>query len=94
MLRWIAFIRMINPELRHIVGRDNPVADKLSRARYDEEVKTFQVMNEDFEILAFQEELYSRELLLIGRYLSTLQKHFEMMDEEFHYCRERLTSSC
>lgn len=34
MLRWIAFIRMFNPELKHIRGRDNPVADMLSRAKY------------------------------------------------------------
>ena len=34
MLRWIAFIRSFNPELRHIRGIDNPVADMLSRARY------------------------------------------------------------
>lgn len=34
MLRWIAFIRVFNPELRHIKGSDNHVADMLSRARY------------------------------------------------------------
>ena len=34
MLRWIAYIRTMNPELRHIKGKDNPVADMLSRARF------------------------------------------------------------
>jgi transposase InsO family protein len=89
MLRWIAFIRMINPELRHIAGKNNPVADMLSRARYDGEVETFQVMNGEFEILAFREELYSGELFLIGRYLSTLQKSLEMTQEEFHQLRKK-----
>ncbi|CAM6129045.1 unnamed protein product [Calypogeia fissa] len=87
MLRWIAFIRMINLELRHIAGKDNPVADMLSRARYDGE--TFQVMNGEFEILAFREGLYSGELLLIGRYLSTLQNPLEMVEEEFYRLRRK-----
>ncbi|KAL2614093.1 hypothetical protein R1flu_025785 [Riccia fluitans] len=37
MLRWIAYIKTLNPELRHIVGKDNPVVDMLSRARYTDE---------------------------------------------------------
>ena len=37
MLRWIAFIRIFNPELKHIAGKDNPVADVLCRARYTSE---------------------------------------------------------
>ncbi|KAL3698023.1 hypothetical protein R1sor_012099 [Riccia sorocarpa] len=32
MLRWIAYIRSMNPELRHIAGKKNVVADMLSRA--------------------------------------------------------------
>jgi hypothetical protein len=36
MLRWIAFIRMFNLELRHVAGKDNLVADMLSRACYNE----------------------------------------------------------
>ncbi|KAL2631087.1 hypothetical protein R1flu_015773 [Riccia fluitans] len=34
MLRWIAYIKTLNPKLRHIARKDNPVADMLSRARY------------------------------------------------------------
>ena len=37
MLRWIACIKSMNPEFIHISGKDNAVADMLSRARYDEE---------------------------------------------------------
>ena len=34
MLRWIAYIKSLNPVLVHIVGKKNSVADMLSRARY------------------------------------------------------------
>ena len=44
MLRWIAYIKTINPELRHIKGKENPVADMLSRARF---VNEDMMQNED-----------------------------------------------
>jgi len=34
MLRWIAYIKSLNPVLVHIEGKKNCVADMLSRARY------------------------------------------------------------
>jgi hypothetical protein len=37
MLRWIAYIKSLNPEIRHISGKDNAMADMLSRARFDDE---------------------------------------------------------
>jgi hypothetical protein len=37
MLRWIAYIKSLNPEIRHISGKDNAMADMLSRARYVDE---------------------------------------------------------
>ena len=37
MLRWSIYIRSINPEVRHISGHRNAIADMLSRARYKEE---------------------------------------------------------
>jgi hypothetical protein len=37
MLRWIAYIKSLNPEIRHISGKDNAMVDMLSRARYDDE---------------------------------------------------------
>ena len=45
MLRWIDFIKSLNPEFHHIAGRDNPMADMLSRARYEDEEEM--VMVED-----------------------------------------------
>ena len=40
MLRWIAYIKSLNPEIRHISGKDNAMADMLSRARFDDEDST------------------------------------------------------
>ena len=37
MLRWIAYIKSLDPEIRHISGKDNAMADMLSRARFDDE---------------------------------------------------------
>mgnify|MGYP007069652537 CR=1 FL=1 len=37
MLRWIAYIKSLNPEIRHISGKDNAMADMLSRARFENE---------------------------------------------------------
>ena len=32
MLRWIAYVKSLNPDVQHISGKDNAVADMLSRA--------------------------------------------------------------
>lgn len=49
MLRWIAYIKSLNPVLKHITGKMNPVADMLSRARYfDEEKMMAHGDSEDF----------------------------------------------
>ena len=37
MLCWIAYIKSLNPEIRHVAGKHNVVADVLSRSRYDGE---------------------------------------------------------
>ena len=37
ILRWIAYIKSLNPEFKHIAGKDNIVADMLSRARYEDD---------------------------------------------------------
>ena len=37
MLRWIAYIKSLNPEIRHIGGKENAMADMLSRARFKNE---------------------------------------------------------
>jgi hypothetical protein len=36
MLRWIAYIKSLNLQIRHISGKDNAMADMLLRARYDD----------------------------------------------------------
>jgi hypothetical protein len=49
MLRWIAYIRSVNPVLMHISGKKNYVTDMLSRARYscEEEMETIEVGEDD-----------------------------------------------
>ena len=37
MLRWITYIKSLNPDIRHIAGKINAMADMLSRARFEEE---------------------------------------------------------
>ncbi|KAL3695501.1 hypothetical protein R1sor_009577 [Riccia sorocarpa] len=49
MLRWIAYIRSLNPELRHIAGKKNVVADMLSRARYHDEEEMLMAAKEEEE---------------------------------------------
>ncbi|KAL2641461.1 hypothetical protein R1flu_009048 [Riccia fluitans] len=35
MLNWIAYIKSLNPEFKHIAGKENVIADMLSRARQE-----------------------------------------------------------
>ena len=37
MFRWIAYINSLNPEIWHILGKDNTMDDMLSRAWFEEE---------------------------------------------------------
>ena len=37
MLRWIAYMKSLKPEIRHISSKDNAMADMLSRARFENE---------------------------------------------------------
>ena len=51
MLRWIVYIKSLNPEIQHISGKDNAMADMLSRAWYNEEegmVLEDEEVDEDF----------------------------------------------
>ena len=34
ILRWIAYIKSLNPDIRHIGGTENTFTDMLSRARF------------------------------------------------------------
>ena len=37
MPRWIAYIKSLNPEIRHIFRKTNAMADMLSRGRFEGE---------------------------------------------------------
>jgi hypothetical protein len=38
MLRWIAYVKSLNPDVRHISGKDKVVADMLSRAQFGDDI--------------------------------------------------------
>ena len=106
MLRWIAYIKSLNPDIRHISGKDNAMADMLSRARYEDEDD---MVSEDEEVGAdffksarlkterrsappvndFNEEGYSGEWLLVGRFLKTMTTDAEMSAEEAGRLRKK-----
>ncbi|KAL2643032.1 hypothetical protein R1flu_010619 [Riccia fluitans] len=101
MLNWIAYIKLLNPEFKHIVGKENVVADMLSRARYDgeedmvedvddvgEEFFSISLLRKDSED-AFKQDLYDGEWLEIGRYLSMLNRQEWWMNEEFRRVRRK-----
>ena len=50
MLRWIAYVKSLNLEVRHISGKDNVVADMLSRARFGDDITDSdnEVVSEDY----------------------------------------------
>ncbi|KAL3692893.1 hypothetical protein R1sor_006544 [Riccia sorocarpa] len=101
MLNWIAYIKSLNPEFRHIAGKENVVADMLSRARYDGEEEmiedTDEVGTEFYSIShmsgvdgdRFEEDLYEGELADIGKYLSTLQRKEGWTDAEYRRIRRK-----
>ena len=106
MLRWIAYIKSLNPDIRHISGKDNAMADMLSRARYEDEDA---MVSEDEEVGAdffksarleterrsappvndFNEDGYSGEWLLIGRFLRTMTADAAMTKEEAGRLRKK-----
>jgi hypothetical protein len=38
MLRWIVYVRLLNPDVGHMSGKDNAVADMLSRVRFGDDI--------------------------------------------------------
>ena len=65
------------------------MADMLSRAQY-EEFEEYRVEAHDVEELPeFQEGMYSGDLLIIGRYLSTLEKDPSWTREELEKIRKK-----
>ena len=81
MLRWIAYVKSLNPEVR-----DNTVADMLSRARYgdditesdNEEVSEGYFASEHIcrvdVIREFREEEYEVESLMIDKMLQEIKE--------------------
>ena len=81
MLRWITYVKSLNSEVRHISGKDNVVADMLSRARFGDEVaesEEEEVLEDYFSsehvhrfcaIREFREKEYGGETLRIERML-------------------------
>ncbi|KAL3694614.1 hypothetical protein R1sor_008265 [Riccia sorocarpa] len=100
MLRWIAYVRNFNPQLKHIAGKKNVVADMLSRARYEGEEEMVLTAEEEerreawcqvsvSKVLLFREYLYSGRLSDIGFYLSSLEKREDWSDAEFKKIRQK-----
>ena len=81
MLRWVAYIKSLNSEVRHISGKDNAVADMLSRARFGDDTTDSdnEEVSEDYfasehicrvnVFREFREEEYEGESLMIGKML-------------------------
>ena len=75
MLRWVAYIKSLNPEVRHISGKDNAVEDMLSRAQFGDDItdSDSNEVSEDYvaskhicqvnAIQEFREEEYEGEIL-------------------------------
>jgi hypothetical protein len=86
MLRWIAYVKSLNPEIEHILGKANAVADMLSRARYNDDVSDSD--NEDVPqdfftseftcrvdaIREFRVEDYEGESIRIGKTIQELEQ--------------------
>ena len=99
MLRWIAYIKSLNPEIRHVSGKHNVVADMLSRARYhgeEDRHSNEEDVGSDFftssyarVLTTFIEEDYEGKFVEIGKYLSSLQRDESWSAEDFHRIRKK-----
>ena len=105
MLRWIAYIKSLNPEFRHIAGKDNMVADMLSRARFEDEDQpnnedidkdlftSYSISHMDSIAMSshqlFIKEDYDHEFLMIGLYLSTMSKQPQWDQATFKRVRRK-----
>ena len=84
ILRWIAYVKSLNPDVRHISGKDNAVADMLSRGRFGDDIaesdneevsENYFALEHIFRvnvIREFREEEYEGESLLIGKVLQEI----------------------
>jgi len=65
MLRWIAYIKSMDPKFKHIAGKNNPVVDMLSRAKYEDEEEMIDE-EEDVGIDFYSTALARREGLCLA----------------------------
>ena len=89
MLRWIAYVKSLNPDVRHISGKDNAVADMLSRALFGDDITDSdnEEVSEDYfasehicrvnVIREFREEEYEGESLMIGKVLQEIEESLD-----------------
>jgi hypothetical protein len=99
MLRWIAYVKLLNSEIRHVAGKHNVFADMLSRARCDreedprsdEEEVSLDFFTSSYArvLTTFVEEDYEGEFVEIGKYLSTLQRDESWSTEDFHRIQKK-----
>ena len=88
LLRWIVYIKSLNPEIRHISEKDNTMADMLSRARFEATYVTTRrgstpALNE------FDESKYDGEWLQIGGFLRTMTLDAAWTKEETNRIRKK-----
>ncbi|KAL3682736.1 hypothetical protein R1sor_000758 [Riccia sorocarpa] len=101
MLNLIAYIKTLNPEFWYIAGKDNPVADMLSRVRYEGEEDMIDDTDDigrkfysasqvegDVEV-GFKKELYDGEWLDLGKYLGSLEMQEGWSNAEFSRISKR-----
>ena len=103
MLRWCVYIKTINPDVRHISGEKNAMADMLSRAKYEkeevaesdsDEEESALVINairggEPHEEHQFKEEEYNEEFKEIGKYLQAPWKEGTWSGRNFSNFRKK-----
>ena len=86
MLRWIAYVKSLNPDVQHISGKDNAVADMLSRARFGDDITESdnEEISEDYfaseqicrvsVLREFRETEYEGESLMIRKVLQEIEE--------------------
>ena len=87
MLIWISYVKSLNPDVRHISGKDNAVAaDMLSRSQFGDDIAESdnEEGSEDYFasehicrvniIQEFREEEYEGESLMIGKVLQEIEE--------------------
>ena len=99
MLRWIIYIKSLNPKIRHIAGKRNIELDMLSRAKYEGgEVQDYEEedVGSDFFTSSFVRvhatlmgQEYDDEFIKIGRYLSSLRRDEAWTTDDFRQIRKK-----